>query len=224
MNGDKRKASAATARTRSRRNATAGGTSTASTAENLVLRSNESSGRFDGMVAGMEQFLRHFVGSDWHLDPNFRDTPRRVAKMFLEMTRPQHNNWMTFPAGSTDLIVLRNHKVVGICPHHLMPVEMKCFIGYIPHRETLGLSKLARVVEQQLTAPLMQEDLAHKVANSLEKALDPKGVAVVISGVHGCMRFRGVESEGDVVTSVMKGALFNNPAARAEFFSLIGRP
>lgn len=156
-------------------------------------------------------------------DPNYKGTPERVARMFTEMLTPEPNNWATFPSRSSDLVVLRNHKVVAICPHHLQPVEIKCFVGYIPHKKTLGISKLARVVEEQLVSPILQEDLAAAVADALERNLEPKGCGVILSGVHGCMRYRGVESDGDVVTDVMKGIFLLNPAARMEFLHIVGR-
>jgi GTP cyclohydrolase I len=174
------------------------------------------------MEKGVELLLRG-MGVD-PSDPNFEGTPGRVARMFKEMLTPEANNWSTFPAKASDLIILRGHKVVAVCPHHLQPVEIRCAIGYIPHKETLGLSKLARVVEEQLTIPIMQEDLAEAVATALQQKIDPKGVGVVLAGVHGCMRYRGIRSSGDVITSVMKGVLLLNPAARSEFLQLIGSP
>jgi GTP cyclohydrolase I len=186
---------------------------------------NDAIRRLNHMEEGIKLLLTGMLnGNSWQTDPNFMDTPRRVSKMFMEMLSPQENNWTAFPAQSADMVVLRNHKVIALCPHHLQPVEVKCFIGYIPNKTTIGLSKLARVVEQFLTIPIMQEDLANAVANELNTRLDPRGVGVVLSGIHGCMRFRGVESDGDVVTSVMKGQLLLNPAAREEFFHIIGRP
>jgi GTP cyclohydrolase IA len=173
---------------------------------------------------GVGEILEGLVGPDWSDDPNFVDTPRRVAKLFAEMLTPQENNWTAFPAETADLIVLRNHRVVALCPHHLQPVEVRAYVGYIPNELTIGLSKLARAVEEHLTRPLMQEDLGHLIADTLEAKLKPKGVGVVLAGVHGCMRYRGVESEGDVVTSVMRGVLLLNPAARQEFMQIIGRP
>jgi GTP cyclohydrolase I len=164
------------------------------------------------------------MGIDVHNDPNFKDTPRRVAKMFREMLTPQKNTWRVFPAKEADLVLLRGHRIIAICPHHLQPVEIRCFIAYIPGEVTVGLSKLARVAESRLTRPLLQEDLAHEIADELHAFLKPKGVAVILSGVHGCMRFRGVESEGDVVTSAMRGVFLLNPTARSELLALIGRP
>jgi len=174
------------------------------------------------MSRGVELILKG-MGVDLD-DPNFRGTPRRVARMYQEMMTPCESHWATFPASTSDLVLLRGHKVVGLCPHHLQPVELTCSVGYIPNTLTVGLSKLARVVEQQLVMPILQEDLASDVANALDEKLNPKGVGVVISAVHGCMRFRGVKSEGDVVVSVMKGVLLLNPSARMEFLQLIGRP
>ena len=168
-------------------------------------------------------FVLRGMGLDLQ-DPNYTDTPKRVAKLYAEMLTPEPNNWSSFPSKNADLIVLRGHRVIALCPHHLMPVEIQAYVGYIPNKTTVGLSKLARVVEEHLTKPIMQEDLAHAIAESLEARLEPKGVGVVLAGVHGCMRFRGVESHGDVVTSVMKGVLLLNPSARSEFFQIIGRP
>lgn len=156
-------------------------------------------------------------------DPNFAGTPSRVARMYVEMLSPKANNWTTFPARTADLVILRGHRVVAICPHHLQPVELRCCVGYIPNKKTIGLSKLARVVEEQLTKPMLQEDLAAAVALALDEKLEPKGVGVVLAGTHGCMRYRGIRSSGDVITSVMRGVLLLNAAARAEFLQLVGK-
>ena len=157
-------------------------------------------------------------------DPNYSATPKRVARMYKEMLTPQDSNWAVFPARKSDLILLRGHRVIALCPHHLQPVEISACVGYLPNNKIVGLSKLARVVDVQLDQPILQEDLAHAIASSLEERLDPKGVGVVLTGVHGCMRYRGVESSGDIVTSVMRGVLLLNPVARAELLQLIGRP
>lgn len=177
-----------------------------------------------GMEQAIAGLLYHMIGPQWESDPNFRGTPQRVARMYEQMLSPEVNNWTTFPAEASDIILMRGHKVVALCPHHLMPVEIRAYVAYIPNELTIGLSKLARVVEEQLTKPIMQETLAHAVADSLDKHLKPKGVGVVLAGVHGCMKFRGVESDSDTVNSVMKGVFLLNPAARMELLQLIGRP
>lgn len=157
-------------------------------------------------------------------DSNFKGTAKRVARLYKEMLTPHKNNWATFPSPSKGIICLRGHRVFAICPHHLMPVELRAYVAYIPKDKVLGLSKLARVVEQHLTKPIMQEELGDLVANSLEETLLCQGVAVVLAGTHGCMRFRGIETTGDVVTSALRGLFLHSEPARSEFFNLIGTP
>jgi GTP cyclohydrolase I len=176
------------------------------------------------MEYGIEIFLEGLIGPNWREDPNFFDTPARVSKAYIEMLTPSLNNWKIFPAKSSDMVVLRGHIVFGICPHHLFPVEMKAYVGYIPNKHTIGVSKLARAVESTLHVPALQEDLTHAVSAALEKHLEPKGCAVTITGIHGCMRCRGVRSTGDIVTSVMTGVFLLNPNAKAEFLQIIGTP
>lgn len=144
--------------------------------------------------------------------------------MYHSLLTPQKNNWTTFPAPTKGMVILRGHRVYALCPHHLLPVELNAYVAYIPAKSVLGLSKLARAVEQQLTQPIMQEELGEKTADALADALNPQGVAVVLSGAHGCMRYRGIETVGDVVTSALRGLFLHSSATREEFYSLIGRP
>lgn len=157
-------------------------------------------------------------------DDNFKKTPQRVARMYEEMLSPKANNWTTFPSTYKNMVVMRGHQLFAFCPHHLMIVEMKAYVGYIPNERVLGLSKLARAVEEHLTRPIMQEELGDLVADHFMERVKPSGVAVVLAGVHGCMRCRGVRSDGDTVTSAMRGVFFTNPPAREEFMRIIGRP
>jgi len=154
----------------------------------------------------------------------FAETPQRVARLFIELLSPPASNWKTFPTDYRGIVLLRNHRVVGLCPHHLQPVLMKVHVAYIPKKRALGLSKLARAVEERLSMPVLQEELTQGVADSLDAHLEPTGLAVIISGEHGCMQTRGIESTGDVVTTVLRGVFLNVPAAREELFNTIGRP
>lgn len=157
-------------------------------------------------------------------DVNFRNTPRRVYRLWKELLSPKRVTYTTFPDTYGSLVVLRGHRVHGVCPHHLLPVEMFVYVGYIPDKEVLGLSKLARVAEEQLTSPITQEALTERIAARLESVLEPKGVAVIISGRHGCMRHRGVKTDADIVTSAMSGVFMTNPPAREEFMRITGVP
>lgn len=174
------------------------------------------------MASGVKILLEG-MGCDL-TDSNFLDTPMRVAKLYQEMLTPPTNNWQAFPSPSGGMITLRGHRVFAVCPHHLMPVELKCYVGYIPKEKVLGLSKLARVVEQHLTLPILQEDLGERVAKSIDEKISPQGVAVILAGAHGCMRYRGIETDGDVVTSVMRGLFLHSDATREEFMRVVGRP
>jgi GTP cyclohydrolase I len=162
------------------------------------------------------------IGQDPN-DPNFRDTPKRVARLWKELLSPKRVKYTTFPDSYGSMVILRGHKVHGVCPHHLLPVEMSVYVGYIPNAKVLGLSKLARVAEEQLNAPITQETFTNRIAERLA-VLDPKGIAVVVSGRHGCMRHRGVRTNADVITSAMQGVYLTNPTARQEFLQLVGCP
>lgn len=155
-------------------------------------------------------------------DPNFKDTPQRVAKMYAELLTPEHCNWTTFDSQYNNLVMLRAHKVIALCPHHLMPVELRAYVAYIPEKKVLGLSKLARCVEEQLTTPLMQEELGDRVADTLMEKLSPKGAACILVGEHGCMKFRGVRTDGDVITCALRGVFLQELAAREEVLRLAG--
>ena len=173
------------------------------------------------MAAGIRTLLTG-MGVDL-ADRNYRDTPQRVARMYAELFTPKRNNFTTFPETHDSMVILRGHTVHGVCPHHLVPVEMRVYIGYIPSDSVLGLSKLARVAEQPLTGPILQEVYTDTVADLLTEHTRAKGVGVVVVGVHGCMRHRGIKSTGEVITSAMRGQLLLNPSAREEFLRLIGK-
>ena len=160
-------------------------------------------------------------------ESNFEGTPTRVAKLYHEMLTPQTNNWRTFPSPTKGMIVLRNHAVHALCPHHLMPVTLKAFVAYIPRdskdSKVLGLSKLARVIESCLTRPIMQEELGEEAVTALYEQTNALGAAVVLEGEHGCMKYRGIETTGDVATSHLRGIFQHSEQTRNEFLSLIGR-
>jgi GTP cyclohydrolase I len=175
------------------------------------------------------QLLLEGMGVD-PKDPNFRRTPQRVARLYVEILSPRRrmrDKEVTFPSSSgpdeaNEMIVLRHHKVVGLCPHHLLPIEYDVCVGYIPDGKVLGLSKLARVVDAALTEPIMQEDLTARICSRMYQITQPKGVAVRVVGVHGCMKFRGVKSTADTVTQALRGVFLLNATTRTEWSDLVG--
>jgi GTP cyclohydrolase I len=168
------------------------------------------------------QLLLEGLGQD-PKDPDYKDTPRRVFRLWKELLTPKRVNYTSFRKHEAygNMVILRGHQVIGVCPHHLLPVDMRIYVGYIPDKEVLGLSKLARVAEEQLTDPITQEALTERVAARLRETIEPKGVAVIISGRHGCMRYRGVKTDADIVTSAMHGVFLTNPPAREEFMRIV---
>jgi GTP cyclohydrolase I len=110
----------------------------------------------------------------------------------------------------------------SMCEHHLLPFIGKAHIGYVPNGRVIGLSKLARVVEDVSRRPQVQERMTEQIANLLVEELDVKGVAVVIEASHSCMGIRGVRKPGSVcVTSAMKGIFRSNLSSRSEVMNLI---
>jgi GTP cyclohydrolase I len=110
----------------------------------------------------------------------------------------------------------------SLCEHHLLPFTGVAHVGYLPGDRIIGLSKLARVTEMFARSLQVQERLTTQIANALHEALEPRGVAVVMEGVHLCMLMRGVEKlNSKAVTSSMLGAFRERPETRAEFMELI---
>lgn len=108
------------------------------------------------------------------------------------------------------------------CEHHLIPFMGKCHVAYMPRKKIVGLSKIPRLVEMYSRRLQVQERLTTQIANTLNDVLQPRGVAVVMEGIHLCMLMRGVEKQNSkAVTSSMLGAFRDRPETRAEFMELI---
>ncbi len=160
------------------------------------------------------------------------DTPQRVARAFEEwfagyQDDPQEFLTRTFEEveGYDEMIVLRDIRFESHCEHHLAPIIGRVHIGYLPHNKVVGISKLARVVEAFARRLQVQEKMNAQIANCIQSALEPKGVAVVIEATHQCMTTRGVHKPGvTMVTSTMLGDFRINPLTRREFLSVIGNP
>lgn len=166
-------------------------------------------------------------------DPNFKETPYRVAYYYAEIadgllnldSRIECLFDAKFPTTYTGIIHCSGIEVYSLCPHHLLPVRYKIDIGYIPGESTkmvIGASKLSRLADLLAKRPVLQEDLTDNIADSLIKNIDPLGVAVVVRGEHLCMKMRGIkQSESKFHTSVMYGSFKDNPETREEFFHLM---
>ena len=137
------------------------------------------------------------------------------------MLTPREFTMTTFPndEGYEELVLVRDIPFHSLCEHHLLPFRGVAHIGYIPGDRILGISKLARVLEQFASDLQVQERLTRQVADYLQERLDARGVGVVIEAEHLCMSLRGVQSAGaTTVTSTFLGELGDDAALRGRFF------
>ena len=155
------------------------------------------------------------------------DTPARVARMYAELfsglrADPGRHLHRVFPEQYDELVLVKDITFNSMCEHHLLPFIGTAHIGYLPRGKVVGLSKLARVVEEVSHRPQVQERMTHQIADLLQEELDPKGVIVVIEAAHSCMTIRGVRKPGSVtITSAVRGLFKTNQSSRAEVMSFI---
>jgi len=168
------------------------------------------------------------IGEDPQRD-GLLDTPRRVAEMYQELFSGLHQDprdelKVGYELGHRELVLLKDINFYSMCEHHMLPFFGVVHIGYIPNEDgrVVGISKLARVVECISRRPQIQERMATQIADAINDALKPSGVAVVVQAEHLCMVMRGIKKPGSsVITSALRGIFRKQAAARAEFFSLI---
>lgn len=184
------------------------------------------------IASGVDLILSAIIGDDYREDPNFTETPERVAKSLAELLHGYETAKDTsvffekaFPAeGYNSMIFCSNIQVYSMCPHHLLPVIYNMSVGYIPSKAgyVIGASKIPRLVEALAARAVVQEQLTNEIAEALEKHLNPIGVAVVCSGKHLCISSRGVrQTQVTFETSEMRGSFRTNDATRMEFFELL---
>jgi len=121
-----------------------------------------------------------------------------------------------------ELVTVKDIDFFSMCEHHMLPFFGKVHVGYLPDGKVIGLSKIPRIVEMYARRLQVQERMTVQIADALMEVLKPRGVAVVVEGVHLCMQMRGVEKQNSfVTTSHLLGAFRTNQKTRAEFFRII---
>lgn len=177
-------------------------------------------------VAYAVSLLLLAVGEDPERD-GLVDTPARVGAMWGELVSGMNREpsdvlrtkggGLGFECADYDeLVVLRGIEFVSMCEHHLMPFYGTAAVAYIPDGQVVGVSKLARLVEVFARRLQIQERMTTQIADTLEEAISPKGVAVVIEATHMCMVARGVKKRATMATNEMRGVFREDPRARAE--------
>jgi GTP cyclohydrolase IA len=172
--------------------------------------------------------ILRWIGEDPSRD-GLHETPKRLVRAFREYfcgydEDPEQILHKTFAEvdGYDEMIVLRGVSFESHCEHHVAPIIGRAWVGYVPDRRVVGISKLARVVETFARRLQIQERLTAQIANTIETVLKPRGVAVVVKATHHCMLSRGVKKHGaDLVTSRMLGVFRDQPMTRGEFLALV---
>lgn len=157
-------------------------------------------------------------------------TPTRVAKAYAELfsgyrTDPKKliNNAL-FDVDYDDMVIVRDISYSSLCEHHMLPFLGKAHIAYIPNGKVIGLSKIPRIVDMFSHRLQVQERMTRQIADFIQEVLHPKGVAVVLDGVHMCSMIRGVKKHGSgMTTSTMLGVFRDDERTRAEFMAHIQR-
>lgn len=157
-----------------------------------------------------------------------KKTPERFENAFRFMTSGYAQdpekvlNGAKFSVCYDEIIVVKDIEIYSLCEHHLLPFFGKCHVAYLPDKQVVGLSKIARLVNLYARRLQIQERLTSQIARAIDEKLKPLGVGVIIEARHMCMVMRGVEKQGSVaVTSAMLGTFRTNKQTRDEFLSLV---
>jgi len=155
-------------------------------------------------------------------------TPERVEKALRFLTKGYAENPKSvinealFTVDYDEMVIIKDIDVFSLCEHHLLPFYGKAHVAYIPDGKVVGLSKIPRLVDMFARRLQVQERLTVQIAQTIQEAIRPRGVGVVIEAVHFCMMMRGVEKQSSVaVTSCMLGGFRDRQPTREEFLELI---
>jgi GTP cyclohydrolase I len=158
-------------------------------------------------------------------------TPERWEKAMRFLTRGYGEslekivNGAIYTVQCDEMVIVKDIEFFSMCEHHLLPFFGKIHVAYLPKDKVIGLSKIPRIVDMFARRLQLQERLTQQVAEAVQAAISPRGVAVMAEARHFCMMMRGVEKQhSGTITSTTLGAFRANKATRDEFLSLVGRP
>lgn len=207
---------------REKRNAAAIGVARSTAAHRALTKAER------GVEDAVRTILAHY-GEDPTRE-GLRATPRRVRKMYAELLEGYTIdpvaliNGAIFDEPHDDMIVVRDIEYASLCEHHLLPFLGHAHVAYIPDRRIIGLSKIPRIVDMYARRLQVQERLTGQIADFLMDALKPRGVAVVVDGLHLCSLMRGVRKhDSSMTTSAVRGSFRKDARTRAEFMAHLER-
>ena len=190
--------------------------------------------KIESAYAEIFDSLGDAYGLDWRSDPNFEETPSRIAKSLLLERCIGINSEnecakllkRRFPSKYDGMITVGPISAHSLCPHHMEEIRHEVHFGYIPNptnkKAVVGLSKIPRVVKLFASQPIMQEDFCKKLADIFGNHLKPEGLGLIIRSKHYCMIARGVREHESVTSSIeMRGSFRNDPSVKQEFIELI---
>ncbi len=178
----------------------------------------------------MEQSVRdmlEYIGEDSSRE-GLLDTPKRVAKAWKFMCSGYDKDAKEiiksalFTSTNDEMVIVKDIEFYSMCEHHMLPIIGRAHVAYIPNGKVVGLSKIPRVVDVFARRLQIQEQMTEQIADAINEAISPKGVAVVLDARHMCMEMRGVEKIcSTTVTSALRGIFKKEKKTKDEFLSII---
>lgn len=180
-------------------------------------------------IEGSVQEILTSVGEDPTREGLLR-TPERVAKAYEELLGGYRTdpidllNDAIFEVTYDEMVIVRDIEFYSMCEHHMLPFLGRAHVAYLPKGKVIGLSKIPRIVDMFARRLQVQERMTRQIAELIDELLHPKGVAVVVEGLHLCSVMRGVKKhDARMTTSSMSGAFRANLPTRQEFLDNISR-
>ncbi len=180
--------------------------------------------------ASFEDVMRELLvrlGEDPERD-GLLDTPQRMVQAMQYLTKGYQEDpekilkEALFDVDYDEMVIVKDIEMFSLCEHHLLPFFGKVHVAYIPNKKVIGLSKIPRLIDVFARRLQVQERLTVQIAESIQNAIQPQGVGVVIEARHLCMMMRGVEKQHSAaVTSSMLGVFRDEQETRQEFLALI---
>ena len=178
------------------------------------------------MEKAVKKILKH-IGEEPERE-GLVDTPKRVKKAWEFMCSGYKQNPLEiiqsalFTSSNQEMVIVKDIELYSTCEHHMLPIIGKAHVAYIPDGKVIGLSKIPRVVDVFARRLQIQEQLTEQIADAINEAISPKGVAVVIDARHMCMEMRGVQKIcSTTVTSALRGIFKKEKKTKDEFMSII---